>query len=114
MPVIDGVNYVIDFAAKTTINHVVSSALKAGVNAILVPTQMLLAVGTAAATAITTYLIMTTAKLALAGMVYVGSEVYNGVTYFLYRPDAEKPKSEEWDDADVALCDPPSKRSLEF
>lgn len=91
-----------DFAANAMVSHVVSTALNAGVNAIMVPTQMVLAVGTAVATQAATFLIMTTAKLALNGAVYVGSQAINGATYFFYKPE-DKPKSEAFDDCDKEL-----------
>lgn len=102
-----------DFAAQAAIGHVVGTALNAGVNAVMIPTQMILAVGSAAATSIATFLIMTTAKLALAGAVYVGSQTYNGATYFFYKSE-EKEKSEEFDDCDAELSviAPSSPRTL--
>lgn len=94
---------VTDFVTTTAVNHVVSTAIQAGVNTVIYPAQLLLAVGTAATASAATFLIMTTAKLALSGLAYVGSGAYNGVTYFLYKPVPEKLKSEEWDDADEEL-----------
>lgn len=96
------ISYFADFATQTVVTHVVNTALSAGVNAVMVPTQMVLAVGTAAASSIATYLIMTTAKLTLTGAAYVGTQTYNGITYFFYRPE-EKAKSEAFDNCDVEL-----------
>ncbi|OGT43846.1 MAG: hypothetical protein A3F13_05575 [Gammaproteobacteria bacterium RIFCSPHIGHO2_12_FULL_40_19] len=95
------VSYIVDFAAQTMVSHVVGTGINAAVNAVIVPTQMMIAVGTAAATSIATFLIMTTAKLALTGAVFVGCQTYNGINYFFYKP-AEPLKSEKWDSCDDA------------
>ncbi len=82
--------------AQAVVGHVVGKALQAGVNAVLVPTQLLLGIGTSVATSAATFLIMTAAQLTLNGVCYAGTKTIDGVKYFFYTPS--KPLNEEWDD----------------
>jgi hypothetical protein len=107
-------------AATTMVNSVVSSGYRAAVKTALSPAQLALDVSISLATAATTWLIMTSLKLAFVGTFYLVKCTASGISYLLFQPPMPKyPLIEDrkfnpnWDDCDSEVRALTSTRRLD-
>lgn len=93
--------YVANVAANRLVNRTVDGAYRGAISAALSPAQFALDIAITGATAITTYLIMTTGRLVIGGVCLVAEGTAKGVSYLFSNPAAEiKSTSNEWDFAE--------------
>lgn len=108
--------FVAQTAATTMISSVVGSGYRAALKTALSPAQLALDVSVSLATAATTWLIMTSLKLAFAGTFYLVKCTASGISYLFFQPTMPKyPLIEErkpnpnWDDCDEVLALPSTR-----
>lgn len=90
-----------NFVGNVLVSRALTAALKAGVETVMVPTQIAISLGIAISSSAGTFLIMTAANLAITGAICAGSVLHNNITYYFYKPEPPtKPLSEEWDNCD--------------